>query len=295
MYNHQLDTFIKTAQLGSFGKAANALYISVPAVIQQINLLEEHYGFRLFLRSNRGVVLTPAGRSLYEDAKTLIRFSHDALNRARSLAVSSETTVRIGTSLLFKCRLLPSIWSNICTHISDLKMEIYPMAEHQERQNIFSLLGNTYDLWEGVYASNAWQNMCCFLELLRVPLCCAVSPNHRFADKKLLSMDDFQGETVIMPIANVSKEIDVFRSRLQTAVPTCSIVDSFYYGMDTFTTCEVSQSILLTQSIYADIHTNLITIPLDTDITLPYGLIYAKSPTSATQKFITAVKQYYLD
>lgn len=29
MYNHQLDTFIKTADLGSFGKAGEALYISI--------------------------------------------------------------------------------------------------------------------------------------------------------------------------------------------------------------------------------------------------------------------------
>ena len=75
MYNHQLDTFIKTADLGSFCKAGEALYISSTAVIQQINLLENLCGFKLFVRSNHGVKLTPAGRSLYEDAKTLIHFS----------------------------------------------------------------------------------------------------------------------------------------------------------------------------------------------------------------------------
>ena len=63
MYNHQLDTFIKTADLGSFGKAGEALYISSTAVIQQINLLENLCGFKLFVRSNHGVKLTPAGRS----------------------------------------------------------------------------------------------------------------------------------------------------------------------------------------------------------------------------------------
>ena len=47
MYNHQLDTFIKTADLGSFGKAGEALYISSTAVIQQINLLENLCGFKL--------------------------------------------------------------------------------------------------------------------------------------------------------------------------------------------------------------------------------------------------------
>ncbi len=82
MYNHQLDTFIKVAEQGSFGKAAQILYISSPAIIKQMNLLEEHCGFKLFVRTNHGVELTPAGLSLYEDAKTLIRFSQDALSKA---------------------------------------------------------------------------------------------------------------------------------------------------------------------------------------------------------------------
>ena len=105
MYNHHLDTFIQIAEAGSFGKAAEAMFISTPAIIQQINLLEEHCGFQLFSRSNHGVKLTPAGKSLYEDALTLIRLSEDALNKARKLAETSENTVRIGTSLLYKCRL----------------------------------------------------------------------------------------------------------------------------------------------------------------------------------------------
>jgi DNA-binding transcriptional LysR family regulator len=69
-------------------------------VIQQINLLENLCGFKLFVRSNHGVKLTPAGKSLYDDAKTLIHFSEDALGKARLLAESSEYTLRIGTILV---------------------------------------------------------------------------------------------------------------------------------------------------------------------------------------------------
>ena len=65
MYNSQLDAFIKVADSGSFSKAAEAMYISAPAIIQQINLLEASRGFKLFARSNHGVKMTPAGRSLY--------------------------------------------------------------------------------------------------------------------------------------------------------------------------------------------------------------------------------------
>ena len=73
MYNHQLDTFIKVADSGSFNKASEELYVSPNAVMKQINLLENSLGFDLFVRTHRGVRLTPAGESLYRDAKYLIQ------------------------------------------------------------------------------------------------------------------------------------------------------------------------------------------------------------------------------
>ena len=51
MYNPQLETFLCVAEVGSFNKAAERLYISPPAVIKQINLLEENLGVQLFERT----------------------------------------------------------------------------------------------------------------------------------------------------------------------------------------------------------------------------------------------------
>ncbi len=51
MYNRHLETFIAVADLGSFSKAAEALYISSTAVIKQINLLEQELGLTLFERT----------------------------------------------------------------------------------------------------------------------------------------------------------------------------------------------------------------------------------------------------
>ena len=291
MYNPQLDAFIKVADSGSFSKAAEAMYISAPAIIQQINLLETSCGFKLFARSNHGVKLTPAGRSLYEDAKTIIRLSQDALNKARRLAESSETTVRIGTSLLYKCRLLPDLWTRISEKHPELKIEILPMIEYQNRGEVFSALGLQYDLFEGIYGSGGWNGLCQFLELERTPICCAVSKTHRLSEMKKLTMQDLNGEYLVMPVEGVSKEIDAFRKDVTEHYPTVQIVDSSYYGVDTFTLCEVNDYILITQPVYADIHSNLVTIPLKTKYTLPYGLMYANEPTSASRKFINSIKE----
>ena len=294
MYNHQLDTFIKTADLGSFEKAGEALYISSTAVIQQINLLENLCGFKLFVRSNHGVKLTPAGRSLYEDAKTLIHFSEDALQKARLLAESSESTLRIGTSLLYKCRMLPDFWPKVNEIQPDLRIEIRPMKEYENRQTVFSRLGIDFDLFEGIYAS-AWQGSCQFLELKRTPLCCAVSRNHRLAKASELSMQDLSGEVLVMPIKGVSEEMDSFRDKVLSDYPSAKVIDSSYYGVDTFAMCEMNSYILITQPVYEDIHPNLVTIPLQSDVSMPYGLVYANEPTVATTRFINAVRELRAD
>lgn len=290
MYNHQLDTFVKTAELGSFGKAAEALYISSTAAIQQINILESNCGFKLFIRTNHGVKLTPAGKSFYEDAKALIHFSEDALNKARLLAESSETTLRIGTSLLYKCRMLPDLWTKVNEIQPDLKIEIRPMKEYENRTTVFSRLGIDFDLFEGIYAS-AWTGSCLFLELERMPVCCAVSKRHRLAKAKELTMSDLNGEILVMPIKGVSDVLDDFREMINSDYSSCKIIDSDYYGMDTFALCEMNSYILITQPVYEDIHPNLITIPLQTKYSMPYGLVYAKEPTEAAKKFIQAVKK----
>lgn len=291
MYNHQLDTFIKVADLGSFGKAAEALYISSPALIQQINLLETRCGFKLFERSNHGVKLTPAGQSLYEDAKTIIRLSNDALEKAGRLAEMSHTTVRVATSLLFKCRMLPDIWAKISEKCPDLRMEILPIPERQSQENSVLEVGSKYDIREGIYCTTIQKGTCGFLELLRTPFCCAVAKNHRLAKMRKLTMEDLNGEYLVMPIAGVSEEMDSFRNEIKQKFPTIQIIDSPYYGVDTFTLCEVNPYVLITQEIYADIHTNLVTIPLETDYTMPYGLMFGDDPTPATREFIDAVKK----
>lgn len=290
MYNHQLDAFIKAAETGSFSKAANSMFISTPAFVQQINLLEERCGVKLFSRSNHGVTLTAAGQSLYEDAKTIVRLSEEALEKVQRLAKSSESTVRIGTSMLFKCRLFPDIWSKVSEQCPELKVEILPITEHANRKEFFSDLGTRYDLVEGIYGSTAYKDLCQFLELERSPICCAVSKDHRLAGIKKLTMEDLNGEYLVMPIEGVSKELDTFRREILESYPTIQIVDSPYYGIDTFALCEVNPYVLITQQVYSDIHPNLITIPMETSHTIPYGLMYSFSPTPATETFLRAVQ-----
>lgn len=126
---------------------------------------------------------------------------------------------------------------------------------------------------------------------MQMPICCAGAKNHRLAGAKKLTVQDLNGEYLVMPIQNVSANLDSFRAEITAQYPTVHIVDSSYYGVDTFTLCEINPYILITQPVYSDIHPNLVTIPLETNYTVPYGLMYANEPTSASKKFIAAARK----
>lgn len=57
--------FYFTAQLGSVTKAANALYLSQPAVSHSIQMLEKQFQIKLFIRTPKGVTLTREGETFY--------------------------------------------------------------------------------------------------------------------------------------------------------------------------------------------------------------------------------------
>ncbi|MBQ3076394.1 MAG: LysR family transcriptional regulator [Clostridia bacterium] len=76
---------IEVAQSGSMSRAAEALFMSQPALSLQIRRLEEEVGCRLFERSSQGVRLTEEGRAFYEDALPVAQSWQQLLSRVKQL------------------------------------------------------------------------------------------------------------------------------------------------------------------------------------------------------------------
>lgn len=113
MYNPQLETFIRVADAGSFSKAAEEAFITPTAVIKQINILESSLGVKLFDRTHRGLTLTKAGRSLYQDTKYIIRYCKDSVTRAKNAMQEDMNVIRVGSSPMTPAQLLMELWSGI--------------------------------------------------------------------------------------------------------------------------------------------------------------------------------------
>jgi len=91
----QLRYFVAVAEELHFGRAAERVHISGPALSQQILALERRLGVELFVRDRRSVRLTDAGRSLLEDARKILALADNAERRVRRRAVEA-CTLRLG-------------------------------------------------------------------------------------------------------------------------------------------------------------------------------------------------------
>ncbi|WP_422747066.1 LysR family transcriptional regulator [Mycobacterium sp. WMMD1722] len=82
----QLRYFLAVAEELHFGRAAERLHISGPALSQQIIALERDVGAQLFVRDRRTVALTAAGHSLRDDARQILGLADAARRRLREAA-----------------------------------------------------------------------------------------------------------------------------------------------------------------------------------------------------------------
>lgn len=92
----QFEYFKKLADLKSFSRAAEALYVSQPNVSMQISALEKEWGIVLFKRGYRTVSLTPAGEIMYEAVKRCMADFENSLELARHTGNMPCTPVCVG-------------------------------------------------------------------------------------------------------------------------------------------------------------------------------------------------------
>ena len=69
---HSLQAFVEVARHGSFSAAAEALFVTQPAISKRVKTLEEELATPLFDRIGRKPSLTEAGRALLPRAKQLL-------------------------------------------------------------------------------------------------------------------------------------------------------------------------------------------------------------------------------
>lgn len=291
MYNPILDTFLAAADCGSFTKAAERLYISPTAVMKQINALEKHLDIKLMERTPSGIRLTAAGAVIYKDAKFMIDYSQKSLASARAALHTEDTTFCIGTSLLNPARPFMDLWYRVNASFPDYKLHLVSFQDnHEGILSEIEQLGEKFDFLIGVCDSKAWLSRCRFLALGKYKKMIAVSDKHRLAGKACIDIEDLYGETLMMVERGDSGVNDFLRNDLERHHPQIQIEDTpRFYDLSVFNRCAETGNVLLTIECWQDVHPGLVTIPVNWDYSIPYGLLYSLDAPDDVLRFAETV------
>ncbi len=293
MYNPALDIFIAVADLGSFTKAAGQFYLSPTAVMKQINALEQHLEIKLFDRTATGVSLTPAGKVIYQDARFLIDYSKKSIASAKAAAHTLDTTFCVGTSLLNPAKPFMDLWYHVNSQFPDYKLHLVPFEDdHAGILSEIGKLGEKFDFLIGVCDSKAWLSLCRYLPLGRYRKMIAVSREHPLAARQQVDIEDLYGETLMMVCRGDSGVNDFIRNDLERNHPQIHIEDTTqFYDLSVFNRCAETGHVLLTIECWQDVHPGLVSIPVNWDYSIPYGLLYSNNAPADVLQFVEAVKK----
>jgi DNA-binding transcriptional LysR family regulator len=189
----QLRYFLAVAETLHFTRAAKKLGIAQPPLSQQIRKLEQNLGYPLFIRSTRGVRLTPAGKLLATRAQATLDKVRNDMAEVRRIGRGEEgtLTVAFSGSIMF---------TNLPLAIQDYRRR-FPRVELRLRElttaaQIASLLDRSIDLGflrdgdptEGVHIET----------LLKERFLAVLPQSHPLAAKATLRMKDLATEPFIL-------------------------------------------------------------------------------------------------
>lgn len=121
-----LRAFCQTVRLGSVSRAAEALFVSQPAISLQLQALERELGVPLFERSGRRLVPSREGQLLYEMAQPLVE-NLDGLearfrDKVRGLDAGELNIAANSSTILY---LLPKIVERFRLHYPDVRLTLH--------------------------------------------------------------------------------------------------------------------------------------------------------------------------
>lgn len=126
--------FYYVAKYKSFSRAAEALMSNQPNITKFISNLEHQLGCRLFIRSNRGVTLTPEGKKLYAHVSVAYSHLHSAELELASDTSLQNGTITIGTSETALYGILLEVLNLFHTRYPGIRLHILSYSTPQAIQ-----------------------------------------------------------------------------------------------------------------------------------------------------------------
>jgi DNA-binding transcriptional LysR family regulator len=185
--------FVTVAAEAHFGRAAQRLLVSQPALSQQIRGLEGELGLRLFDRDRRGVRLTPEGAAFLAEAQAVVRQAERAAEVARALAHGASGQLRLSHLRTMPRGLPERVVGEYQRRYPGV--EIIPESGSTE-QNVERLRGGEVDLAFVLTPLGEHPGLGC-VDIATEPVVVALPSGHPLSRRRRIRREDLAGVPLV--------------------------------------------------------------------------------------------------
>ena len=284
MYDPHLDTFLIVANTGSFSGAADYLYITPSAVIQQINALEAKLKAPLFYRSNKGVTLTKQGAYLKDECVDYIKKGKAIQEQLHSMP-DGELSLVLGTSLQQKCRIFYDFWVQFSYGREQYSVQMKTVDTRFP-------IPSEVDFIEAIRTNAAWHSAWEYYELCRVPYGLAMAKDHPLYQKPTLCYDDLHPFTVVVQREDEGwQNLEyVKESLLENGV---NIIQRRGFDSDVVWDASINRRLVVMPLCLRDVIFDMRISPMGWEHSVSYGLFSRPGPAGLPKLFLDFIKTYH--
>ena len=219
----QLTSFLEVAKLGSFSRAAEKIYRTQPAISAQVRLLEQECGEKLFDRSGKRVLLTPAGEVLRRYAEKLLDLQKEALQAIAELNQSPRGKLFIGANEATCLYVLPKTFARFKQLYPQVQISIYRNFSHKILQKVQE---GAVDL--GIVTLPLTASNMEVIPMFRDEVQVVVPKSHPLAKNRTVTVKELVAHPLILPKTGHTRNVmdrllREYRDQLQISMELASV------------------------------------------------------------------------
>ena len=189
----RLEIFAKVAELGSFSRAAEALYLTQPTVSEHVRALEDELGVQLLDRLGRGAAVTRAGDLLLGYARRILTLAAEARQAVDQFQGRMSGELIVGGSTIPGEYVLPGVIAEFRAKYPDVSITLMIGSSRQVTTWV-----EEGRVEVGVVGARPANRTLEARELMSDELVVVVGAGHRWATRRGVSLDDVKAEPLIM-------------------------------------------------------------------------------------------------
>ena len=293
----QLQYAVTIADTKSMNKAAGDLFVSQPALSGAIKELEEELATQIFIRTNKGIVVTTEGEEFLRYARQMVELGNLVEERFVNKTIAKKKFSVSMQHYSFAVEAFIELAKEF--EVGEYELAVHETKTHEVIDNVKTYRSELGVIYKNDFNEKAIQKILDesdleFVELYECGISVFLSKNHPLANKKKVMMEDL-ADYPCLSFEQGDKNSFYFAEEVMSTLPYKQIIKAddratmlnLMTGLNGYTLC----SGIICQDLNGGIYTS---VPLDTEDTMTIGYIKRKGiPLSILgEKYVEILKRY---